>query len=177
MKKDFKGDTIELYRIIAKPLYFGMMTNVIIPMGLLLVCYYFDQRYHIANKMGDFANTLFFIFLILGATQGAFAYWWRQQLMLKPMIRRKETFQQDLALGLTRISRPVFILIGAISLYGVIYFFLTGRFEETMFMVIISFIVFQVVRPRYGLVSKLIDKQYAMAEKGKFYMGENEAND
>ena len=169
MKKDFNGDTIELYRIMNKSLYFGMMANVIVPMGLLLACYFFDQRYHPANKLGDFANTLFFIFLILGATQGAFAFWWRQQLLLKPMIRRKETFQIDLALGLTRISRPVFMLIGAISLYGVFYFFLTGRFEETMFMVILSFIVFQVVRPRYGLVSKLIDNQYAMAEKGEFY--------
>ena len=177
MKKDFNGDTIELYRIIAKPLYFGMMSNVIIPMGLLLACYFFDQRYHPANNLGDFANTLFFIFLILGATQGAFAFWWRQQLLQKPMIRHRETFQQDLALGLSRISRPVFMLIGAISLYGVIYFFLTGRFQETMFLVILSFIVFQLVRPRYGLVNRLIDNQYAMAEKGEFYTGESKAGD
>ena len=92
--------------------------------------------------------------------------------MLKPMIRRQETFQTDLALGLTRICRPVFMLVGAISLYGVQYFVLTGRFEETMFMVILSFVVFQVVRPRYGLVNKLIDNQYSMAEKGEFYRGE-----
>ncbi len=177
MKKDFNGDTIELYRIMNKSLYFGMMSNIIIPMGLLLACYFFDQRYHPAINLGDFANTLFYIFLILGATQGAFAFWWRQQLMLKPMIRRRDTFQSDLALGLTRISRPVFMLVGAISLYGVLYFVLTGRFEETMFMVILSFVVFQVVRPRYGLVSKLIDNQYAMAEKGEFYTGENEAGD
>ena len=67
------------------------------------------------------------------------------------------------------------MLIGAISLYGVIYFLLTGRFEETMFMVILSFIVFQIVRPRYGLVSKLIDTQYALAEKGEFYQEYHES--
>ena len=174
MKKDFSGETIELYRIIAKPLYLGMMLNVIIPMGLLLVCYYFEQRYHPANKLGNFANTLFFIFLYFGAAQGAFAFWWRQQLMLMPMVQKKETFQQDLILGLTRISRPVFMLVSAISLYGVVYFVLTGRFEETMFIVVLSFIVFQIVRPRYGLVSKLIDSQYAMAEKGEFYRENHE---
>ena len=172
MKKDFNGDTIELFRIMNKSLYFGMMSNIIIPMGLLLACYFYEQRYHPANNIGDFANTLFYIFLTFGATQGAIAFWWRQQLLLKPMIRRKETFQTDLALGLTKICRPVFMLVAAISLYGLIYFFLTGRFEETMFMVILSFVVFQVVRPRYGLVNKLIENQYALAEKGEFYRGE-----
>ncbi len=172
MKKDFNGDSIELFRIMNKSLYFGMMSNIIIPMGLLLACYFYEQRYHPANNIGDFANTLFYIFLTFGATQGAFAFWWRQQLLLKPMIRRRETFQTDLALGLTRICRPVFMLVAAISFYGLIYFFLTGRFEETMFMVILSFVVFQVVRPRYGLVNKLIDNQYAMVEKGEVYRGE-----
>ena len=171
MKKDFNGDTIELFRIMNKSLYFGMMSNIIIPMGLLLACYFYEQRYHPANNIGDFANTLFYIFLIFGAGQGAFAFWWRQQLLLKPMIRRRETFQTDLALGLTKICRPVFMLVAAITLYGLIYFFLTGRFEETMFMVILSFVVFQVVRPRYGLVNKLIENQYDMAEKGEFYRG------
>ena len=172
MKKDFNGDNIELFRIMNKSLYFGMMSNIIIPMGLLLACYFYEQRYHPANNIGDFANTLFYMFLIFGAAQGMFAFWWRQQLLQKPMIRRQETFQADLTLGLTRICRPVFMLISAISLYGVLYFVLTGRFEETMFMVILSFVVFQLVRPRYGLVNKLIDNQYAMAEKGEFYRGE-----
>jgi hypothetical protein len=108
----------------------------------------------------------------MAATEGAFAFWWRGKLLERPMVRRKETFQQDIMHGLFRASRPVFILIASISLYGYLYYFLTGRFSEAVFMVLFSFIVFQFVRPRFGAVNKLIERQYKMAHEGKFYTGE-----
>ena len=171
LQKDFNGEPIELHRIVAKPLYFGLLCNVIIPMGLLLACYYYDKGHDLENKLGELANPLFYVFLVLAATEGAFAYWWRGKLLEKPMIRRKETFQQDVMFGLLRASRPVFILIAAISFYGFLYYFLTGRFTEAVFMVLFSFIVFQFVRPRFGAVNKLIERQYKMAEEGEFYTG------
>jgi len=175
--KDFNGDPIEIHRIIARPLYFGLLSNVVLPMAVLLLCYYFDRHYGVENKLGDLANPTFYVFLILAATQGAFAYWWRGRLMAQPMVRRKETFQQDIIYGLLRVSRPVFILIAAISGYGYLYYFLTGRFSEAVFMVLFSFIVFQFVRPRFGAVDKLLEQQYKLAESGRFYTGESPQSD
>ncbi len=169
---DFNGEPIELHRIVARPLYFGLVCNVIIPMGLLMACFYYYKSHDLENTLGDLSNPIFYVFLVMAATEGAFAFWWRGKLLEKPMVRRKETFQQDIMSGLLRASRPVFIMIAAISLYGYIYYFLTGRFTEAVFMVLFSFLVFQFVRPRFGAVNKLIDSQYKMAQEGKFYSGE-----
>jgi hypothetical protein len=168
---DFNGNQIEIHRLIARPLYFGLLSNVVVPMGLLLLCFYFDQKGGVQNKLGDFANTLFYIFIVLAATEGAFAFWLKGRLLEKPMVRRKETFQQDIMYGLLRVSRPVFLIIASISLYGYIYYFLTGRFTEAVLMVLLSFIVFQFVRPRLGAVNKVIEQQYRMVQEGKFYAG------
>lgn len=173
LQKNFSGEPIELHRILARPLYFGLICNVILPMGLLMACFYHDKYYDIENKLGDFADSLFYVFLVFAATEGAFAYWWRGKLLEKPMVHRKETFQQDVLIGLLRASRPVFILIASISLYGYLYYFLSGRFTEAVFMVLFSFIVFQFVRPRLGAVNKLIENQFQMAEAGKYYLENN----
>lgn len=171
MTKDFNGELIDIHKIVARPLYFGLLSNVLLPMGLLLLCYYLDQNNMLANNLGDFANIVYYVFLVLAATQGAFAYWWRGKLLSKPMVRRKETFQQDILYGILHALQPVFITIAAISLYGYIYFFLTARFKEAVFMVFFSFIIFQFVRPRIGSVNKIIEQQYHMAEQGKFRSG------
>ena len=170
---DFNGNPIELHRIVARPLYFGLISNVIIPMGLLMACFYHEKYYGVENKLGDFANPLFYVFLVMAATEGAFAFWWRGKLLEQPIVRSKGTFQQDIMNGLLRASRPVFIIIASISLYGYLYYFLTGRFGEAVFMVLFSFIVFQIVRPRFGAVNKLIERQYKMAQEGKFYSGKD----
>ncbi len=173
LMNDFNGAPIELHRIVAKPLYFGLISNVIIPMGLLMACFYHDKYYDIENKLGDFANPLFYVFLVMAATEGAFAFWWRGKLLEQPMVRSKETFQKDIMDGLIRASRPVFIIIASISMYGYLFYFLTGSFREAVFMVLFSFIVFQIVRPRLGGVNKFIERQYKMTQEGKFYVGDN----
>lgn len=169
LQTDFNGEQIEIHRIVARPLYFGLLTNVIVPMGLLLACYYYDQKVGVDNKLGDLANPLFYVFIVLAASEGAFALWLKGKLLEKPMIRRKETFQQDIMYGLLRVSRPVFLIIASISFYGYFYYFLTGRFTEAVFMVLFSFIIFQFVRPRLGAVNKVLEQQYKMAQEGKFY--------
>jgi hypothetical protein len=143
-------------------------------MGLLLACFYYDKSHDLVNKLGELADPLYYVVLVLAATEGGFAFWWRGKLLEKPMVHSKKTFQQDVMSGLLRASRPVFILIASISLYGYLYYFLTGRFAEAAFMVLFSFIVFQFVRPRFGAVNKLIERQYKMSEAGKFYTGDFE---
>jgi hypothetical protein len=158
----------DLTGIIVKPLYFGLFVNILVPMVLLLLCYYLDQRGGVVNRVPGMANTLFYIFGVLSLAEAGFALWWRTKLYAQPMIRRRETFEEDFSKALLERSRPIFLVIASISVYGLIYFLLTARFNEAVFLVVFSFLVFQVVRPRYGMVRKLIAYQQKLAEQGKF---------
>lgn len=158
----------DLNRIIVKPLYFGLVVNILIPMGLLLVCFYLENEQSLYNRIYSFANTLFYIFAILSFAQSGLALWMRSQLQNKPMICSKETFEEDFIRSLVVKSRPIFLLIAVIALYGFVYFLLTARFKETVFLVFFSFVIFQLVRPRFGFVRKLIARQEEMVERQIF---------
>ena len=168
MNTDLDDFDVDMNRIIVRPLYFGLFTNILIPMALILVCYYLNNRGGIGNSIGDFANTLFYFIGALAVVQSVFVLWWRMKRFGQPMIRRRETFEQDLLTGVLTVSRPIFIVIAIISVYAVVYFFLTGRFRETVFLIFFSFIVFQVVRPRHGQLKGLIATQKKLVEQGQF---------
>ncbi len=161
----------DLPRILVKPLYFGLFVNIMVPMALLFVCFYLDKNYSMDNHAGSAANSLFYVLAVLSVAQAGLALWKRRRLFQQPMIRRPETFEQDLAAGFLRCSRPVFIIIAVISLYGYLYFFVTGRFTESVILVLFSFLVFQVVRPRTGFVKKLITRQRELIEQRRYFSG------
>lgn len=167
MRQDSVDDKYDLARMIVKPLYFGLVVNVTIPMVLLMICYYFSNNYYMENRVGGMANVLFYGFAVLALSEAGLALWWRSSMFKKPMIRRAETFETDFSASLLNRARRVFLVIAFICLYGYIYFFLTGRFQEAVFYVVFSFIVFQVVRPRYGWVRKLIAYQKNLVERGE----------
>ncbi|HPC11896.1 MAG TPA: hypothetical protein PK112_07335, partial [candidate division Zixibacteria bacterium] len=52
------------------------------------------------------------------------------------------------------------------ALNGFAYFLLTGRFREGLVFVVLSFLAFQIVRPRYGMVRGLIKQQEDLAARG-----------
>ena len=160
-------NTIDVYQVLAKTLYYGMFINVLLPMALLMVCYYIDQNYYVQDKSGDMANSLFIVFGLLALIQAGIALWQRGRNFHAPMVRGFDTIQHDLAVGVLKASRPIFVMIAAISVYGYLYFYLTGRFKETVFLVLFSFLVFQVIRPRHAAIKKLVRHQKMLAEKGE----------
>jgi len=161
------NDKYDLTRIIIGPLYFGLVVNVLIPMGLLLVCFYFESNASWYNRIGGSANALFYVIAVLSVAQGGLALWRRGQLMNQPMIRRKENFEEDFKRALLGRSRHISLIIALIAVYGFVYFMLTARFKETVFLVFFSFLIFQVVRPRFGFIRKLIARQEELVEKGR----------
>lgn len=163
-----ENDQYDLHKMLVKPLYFGLFTNIIVPMALLMVCFYLNNNYFMGNRVGNNANILFYILGAVSVAQAGGSLWWRSKLLSLPMIKHEETFEHDLTSELHRRLRPVFVVIAGISVYGYVYFFLTGRFNESVFMVFFSFIVFQVVRPRLGSLRKLIARQKEHAKKGHF---------
>lgn len=166
---DYEG--VDLNRLIVGPLYFGLLVNVVAPMVILFICYWYNNNNLMDNQLGPNANMVFYLFAAIAIAQGGLALWWRKRLFDKPMIRRPDTFEHDLQRGLINRSRPVFLLIAAISIWGYVYFFLTGRFTEGALIVLFSFVVFQVVRPRQGGLRKLVDHQKNLVDQGKFVPG------
>ena len=164
-------DQYDLTGMIVRPLYFGMVFNVVIPAGLLFVCHYIHNKYLPENHLPELSNALFYVFCALAFVQAALALWWRNKRLEAPMVRRQESFEHDISTALLERLRPVFLLIAAITLWGYLYFFLTGRFEESVVFVVFSFVVFQVVRPRIGSVEKLITYQQNLVRNGRFASG------
>lgn len=163
--KNENEDRYDLSRMIIQPLYFGLVVNILIPAGVLLACHYIHSNYTRSNAIGDLANPLFYVFVVLALLQAGLALWWRSRRLQRPMIKSETTMESDLTTGLLHVCRPVFVLITAISGYGYIYFFLTGRFTETVVFVFFSFVVFQVIRPRQGFARKFIDRQQRLFEQ------------
>ncbi len=150
---------VDIITIIAKTLYLGMVTNVIMPAALLFVCYYINENYTVSNKVGDMSNSLFFVFGILAVGQAVYAYWKKSNDIRKPMATNPEMFADQITIGIVKVFRKIFMIVASISLYGYLYFFLTGRFKDAMFMVLLSFIVFQFIRPRQSAIEKIIMHQ------------------
>lgn len=161
----------DLSHIIAKPLYFGMGVNVLLPAILLFVCFHFNNKGTIGNSAGEMADPMFAIFVVLAAAEAGLAFWLRKKLLKAPMVRSEASFEEDIREQLALRTRPVFMLIASISLWGIVYFFLTGRFEPAMLFVILSFVIFQFVRPRSGSLRKLIRHQKALIDRGEFFKG------
>lgn len=164
-------DTEEKYdltKMIAGVLYQGIFINIIIPAGLLMAVYYLDKRGGVSNSVGDFSNILFFLLGAVSLVEGAGAVLWRTKALNRPMVRRKETIETDIREELKVRLKPIFLLIAAIALNGIIYFLLTGRFDEGLAFVILSFIAFQIVRPRFGMLRKVIETQERLVEQGQF---------
>lgn len=166
----FRDSDYNLTGIIAKPLYFGTFFNVILPGMLLLGCYYLEKGNGWASLVDpSYFNTLRVVIAVLALVHLAAVIFWRTKLYQSPMIRRVETFEADFAEEYFRRTKPLFLAIAAIALYAVAYFLITGEFDNFFLGIFIyCFVVFQFVRPRFGLVQKLIERQEKLAKQGQF---------
>ena len=167
MNTESANNDYDLSAIIIKPLYFGLFINILIPMALLLICYYIETHDSPHNQLGLSATNYFYVFAVLAVVQAGAALWYRAKLMARPMIRSMVSAEADIKEQLLKRLRPIFMTVAAISLWGVAYYLLTGRFNEGLLFFVFSFVVFQFIRPRYGSMQKLIDRQVAMAERGE----------
>jgi hypothetical protein len=161
----------DLTAMLVRPLYFGMLVNIVVPAGLLFVCYYISNKYSPENRVPEISNALFYIFCALALAQAGLALWWRHKKFDGPMVKRAESIEFDIAAAVYERSRPIFVLIASITGWGFLYFILTGRFTESVIYIIFSFVVFQVVRPRFGWVRSLIVHQEKLVKEGRFAGG------
>lgn len=169
MDKPTRSDKYNLNYIMIKSLYFGLTVNIIGPGTLLFVCYYLDINRQWSNPMVgyDNANILFILIAVLSLINFGWALWKKSMLQKTLMVKSEETLEEDLRENLAVHLKPIFIVIALVAVYGVGYYFLTGRFREAAFFEIISFVVFQFVRPRFGFIQKLIESQLDLLKTKK----------
>ncbi len=164
-------DRYDLTGMIVRPLYFGMMVNIVLPAALLFVCYYVGNKYSPENRIPELSNGLFYVLCALALAQAGLALWWRHKKFEEPLVKRAESIEFDISAAVYDRSRPIFVLIAAITLWGFVYFALTGRFQESVVFIIFSFVVFQVVRPRFRWARSVIAHQEQLVKEGRFAGG------
>ncbi|RME28213.1 MAG: hypothetical protein D6800_04150, partial [Candidatus Zixiibacteriota bacterium] len=125
----------DLTRLMIKPLYFGLVVNILIPSLLLLVCYLIERGGGRTPLVDDTNHTLFYTLVVIAVAVSLGALWWRHVLASRPMVRSKQTFEEDFRLSLLGLSRPVFLLISSVALLGILYYFLVGDFRGAVLFV------------------------------------------
>ncbi|MBN2227595.1 MAG: hypothetical protein JW763_09550 [candidate division Zixibacteria bacterium] len=151
---------VDLNAVLVKPLYFGLLMNIFVPATLLLIAYFIEQGKIMERKL-SFTNgdLLFWILLVMAVADGAMAVFMRQRLFFRPMIRTKETFANDLTAQVFKASIICYAITTAIAIYGFALYMVSGGFDRLFLFIFISFIAFQIIRPRHGFLKKVIEAQ------------------
>ena len=160
---------VDLNAVLVKPLYFGLLMNIFMPATLLLIAYFMEQG-EIMKRQLSFTNgdLLFWILLAMAVIDGAVAIFMRQKLFFAPMILTKETFTDDLTARVLKASIVCYAITTAISVYGFALYMASGGFDRLFLFIFISFIAFQIIRPRHGFLKKVIEAQEKLVEEGRF---------
>jgi hypothetical protein len=160
---------IDLNRILVKPLYIGLLINIFFPAGILLIAYYIDRGGGMSSSMEpDTLNSLLWMLLVIAVADGSVAIMLKYKLFYQPMIKSKQSIEQDISDRVYKLSIICFAITTAIVIYGVVYFVLGGSFKNLMLFAFISFIAFQLIRPRHKFLEKVIAAQERYVAEGRF---------
>jgi len=160
---------VDLNAVLVRPLYFGLLMNIFVPALLLLIAYFIDQG-KIMERSLTFTggDLLFWVFLVVAIADGAVAIFMRQKLFFAPMILKKETFADDLTARVFKASIVCYAITTAIAIYGFALYMASGGFDRLFLFIFISFIAFQIIRPRHGFIKKVIEAQEKHVDEGRF---------
>jgi len=160
---------IDINAVLIKPIYIGLLINALIPVAIVGIAYYFEQGGGIKPSVSPETIELFFwIFIGLTAIDGGLVIFLKQKLFFAPFIKSKESFEEDFAQGFFSKSIICFALIAVIAIYGLIMYILGGTFNQLLLLVLISFIAFQIIRPREKFAEKVLAAQEHLVEQGQF---------
>lgn len=160
---------IDLSAVLIKPLYLGLVINIFFPVVITGFAYYIEESGGVSSTMPAETVELIFWFLIaVAVVDGAVVIFLKQKLFMAPMIKSKESFAEDFKQGFFSKSIICYSLIATIAVYGLVLYFLGGTFNQLMFLVFISFLAFQLIRPREKFAEKVLAAQEQLVEQGRF---------
>lgn len=159
---------VDLNRALLKPLYLGLAINVFFPSIMVLIVYYIDSGAGTRAPISGTTDLLLWFLAVFAVLDGAAAIYLRHRLMYAPMISSKESFAEDFYRRVATNSIIAYALCAAIAIYGLAVYFIFGKFDYLLLFVILSFIAFQIVRPRAGFMNKVLAAQEEHVEQGRF---------
>jgi hypothetical protein len=161
---------IDLNKLLIKPLYLGLMMNIFIPVLILGIAYYIDVSGGRSSTVPDETlNIIFWALAIVSVLDGIAAIIVKQRLFFQPMIRSKETFEDDLTSRVTTVSIICYSMTTSVAVYGFVLYLFSGKFDHFLLFVFISFIAFQLIRPRYKFMERVVQAQEKHVGEGRFY--------
>lgn len=160
---------IDLHSLLIKPLYLGLAINIFIPVLFVAVAYFIDKSGdRTATVPPETLNILFWALAFVSLIDGIAAIYFKQKLFFAPMIQSKETFDSDLSARVTTASIVCYAMTTAIAVYGFVLYLLGGVFNHLLLFAFISFIAFQLIRPRYKFMEKVVTTQEKYVAEGRF---------
>ncbi len=163
---------VDINAILIKPLYMGMLINIFFPMTLLIVAYFMSQSSgQDVMKITSKWDVIAWVFLAVAVVDGIVAILLRQKLFMVPLIRSEASFEDDLKAGAFRVSMTCYAMTTAISIYGFVLFLIGGDFRTMFLFILMSFIAFQLVKPRRGFIEKVIQAQERHLAEGRTFTG------
>ncbi len=161
---------IDLHRLLIKPLYMGLLINIFIPVFILAIAYYIDISGGRSSTVPpETLNVLFWALAAVAVVDGIAAIFVKQKLFFAPMIQSQETFEVDLTSRVTSASIVCYALTTAIAAYGFVLYMIGGVFNHLLLFAFVSFIAFQLIRPRYSFMEKVVTAQEKYVQEGRFY--------
>ena len=159
---------VDLNAVLIKPLYIGLLMNIFIPVVIIAIAYFIEDAGGLnSNMANENLELIFWVLVGVAVVDGAVAIFLKQKFCQAPMIKSKETFGDDLKQGMFMASIICFSLTTAISVYGLVVYLLGGTFNQLLFFAFLSFIAFQLIRPRLRFAEKVLALQERHLEDGR----------
>jgi hypothetical protein len=165
---------VNLNTVIIKPLYIGLLMNIFIPSIIVMIVYYLESESS-GRMVGSGVESDLILWVMAGFVllDGSLALYIKQKRFFAPMIKSKETFAADFTEGVKIASIICFAITTAISIYGVVAYLISGLIDYLILFVVLSFIAYLLVRPRYRFLEKVLAAQENHVKEGRLLARQN----
>ncbi len=139
-------------------LQLGILIDIFLPAVIFFLAIYLRDRFISIKSLMDL-NMIFYFLLALSAVETLTIFILKTRIW-KPYIKRK--FQKNPRLsiekGLFGFGTIIYVLCFSPTIYGLIYYLLGGTWEHFALFVAITFLFFQLFKPKMEELEKLTNE-------------------
>jgi len=155
--------TDQLEKTHTKILQLGILMDIFLPVVIFFLAIYLRDRFFSIKSPMDL-NMIFYVLLALSAAE-AITIFILKTKSWRPYIKRK--FQENPKLsvekGLFGFGTIIYVLCFSPTIYGLVYYILGGTWEHFALFVAMTFILFQLFKPKMEELEKL-NKEFATSD-------------
>ncbi len=138
-------------------LIWGMLMNLGVPTGLLLIAYFLTGTGTVLHVAPDVLNVTFILFLLVSLADLGVAAWMRFFLLTPSRLSTlAEVRKATLSGVLFSTAVTIYALCLVSAVLGFAYFVLGGQVEKGLLLLVFNLLGYQFLRPRPELVKKLL---------------------